>query len=144
MNFTDLPNEIIRKIICYLPQDKFVIGNMINKDIYAMKLNLMLIPWYIENLGAISDNDLPLIHRLTIYKYYISNDNPIVLPYELLEEINKLIGDASKYDKLYKWKEGKKLNYKERFINKILYENSTTKCWNFRIKLNRKLKALIY
>lgn len=136
MSILELPNEIIRKIITKLDIDHFKLFNIINKDILSLGLNKLLLPWKIEGYFPINKT-VPYSQRLHFYNNYIYgtpfNDNI----YEIIVELNRIIGDYTIYDHNYTNTYGA-----ERKLYYILHNIRGIK-YNRYIKDNLRVKALI-
>ena len=68
----NLPNEIFRKILGCFETQQFVLTNTICKHINQLKLNLLMIPYYIE--GAYSPKtDIKFERRMRFHENHLAN-----------------------------------------------------------------------
>ena len=110
MSFSQLPNELHRKIINFLPHGNFIIINQIDKRAHKMKLHLQLIPHTIE--GFYYNNR----HYIKSYNAYVQEQHVYTVELaglfkipgfvytctEMNEEIERIVGCSSKYDNPYR------------------------------------------
>ena len=110
MSYSQLPNELHRKIINFLPHGTFIIINQLNKRAHKMKLHLQLIPHTIE--GFYYNNR----QYIKSYNAYVQDQREYTMelavrfkmsPFiytcnEMVEELERILGCASKYDNPYR------------------------------------------
>ena len=136
MSILELPNEIIRKIITKLDTEHFKLFNTINKDIISFGLNKLLLPWKIEGYFPI-DKTVPYSQRLHFYNNYVYGTPFSDNIYEIIVELNRIVGDYTIYDHNYR-----NTHNSERKLYNTLHNIRGIK-YNRYIKNNIRVKALI-
>lgn len=90
------PNEILRKIICMLPINLFMMINKSCKHMYHMDLKKLLIPWGIE--GICNKNETISSSIRQRYLHVDRKRGPLYCMYYLLSQIAIINGDFCKWD----------------------------------------------
>ena len=136
MSLLELPTEIIRKIITTLDTDHFKLFNTINQNIISLGLNKLLLPWKIEGYYSINKT-ITYSERINFYNNYVYGTPFRDTIYEMIVELNKIIGDYTMYDNNYS-----DPHARERKQYRLLHNiNGIT--YNRYIKNNINVKALI-
>ena len=158
LNLIDnIPDEILRKILCYLPCNKFLIANSICKKIRSFNLIYLLIPWKLELLFPIlqniSEKERLLKHDYYFNRYKIISKNQgltnyrldaeklsfIVCSYDLIDSISRIIGDYTiwdSYDYIYTKKKSKCIMFKDNFYEKSFFKFINNKYSKYREEKN--------
>ena len=117
MNITNLPDEILRKIITTLPPNRYTVFNMVNTSIYKLGLVKLLIPWHIENYYGI-DYDISYTERRSLYYEFIYGIPLNDFFNDIIIELNKINGDYTYYDNnIYTIKKRKEKNLYRTLFN---------------------------
>ena len=95
-NILLLPDEILRKIICILPINLFVMINTSCSHLYYLKLNKLLLPWGLEGICKGDETLSPYTRRR-----YARMDNQrgvLYCMYDLIGQLALIIGDFTIWD----------------------------------------------
>jgi hypothetical protein len=136
MSILELPDEIIRKIICSLPPKMYISFNIVNKDIISFGLNKLLLPWKIEGYFPINKT-VTYSQRLDFYNNYVCGTPFSDNINEIIIELNRIVGDYTIYDHNYS-----NTHMCERKLYNTLH-NIRGITYNRYIKNNIRVKALI-
>lgn len=140
MNLLKIPEELLRKIICYLPPRQFISINNTCKTISNYNLNHLLIPWAIEALYDISDisDNIDIDTRMKDHKKYFKRYNKthselsyIINIYDLIDSINRILKIHTRWD------------IEEYLYKSKYYMSYYMKCPNF-TKKDANLKFPVY
>ena len=184
MSFSALPLELIRKIITQNDERSLLTASVVNKSINSMRLNKLLFPVQLENFFDIGiETPVNLIERKKMHKHIrdsarmilkrrittqkrgsIQKKNTKICPalflfhtYDYIETLNRMIGDATKYDSPYNIYEFRSAKFNWKVLGFIDYEHFTTtnksdknmNIWNnsktlgLKFASNKSLQALI-
>ena len=91
-----LPAELQRKIITRLPASKLKIAHHTCKELKELELTKLLTGWYLECLVGI-DNYISYKRR-KLYNDMNKKKGFLFCIYEMLESINKMVGDYTHWD----------------------------------------------
>lgn len=134
--FILLPDEIIRKIICELNVNNFIMMININWYIKHMNLSKLLLPWRLEGYYGINYY-VSIKERKDLYTDFINKINFIDMVNYITIEINKIMGDYTFYD--HNFEIGKRF---EKKLYKKLFNINPVK-YNRYLKDNLTIKAVI-
>ena len=91
-----LPAELQRKIITFLPAKKLKLIHHTCKELKELKLTTLLIGWYLECLTGL---DCYISYkRRVLFNQMNKKKGFLYCIYEMLESINKMIGDYTEWD----------------------------------------------
>jgi hypothetical protein len=95
-NILLLPDEILRKIICILPINLFMMVNTSCSQLYYLKLNKLLLPWGIEGICTKDETLSPYTRRR--YARMDRQRGVLYCMYDLIGQLAIIIGDCARWD----------------------------------------------
>jgi hypothetical protein len=144
MSFSELPSELIRKIITQNDESSLLNASVVNKMISSMGLNRLLFPVQLENFVDVGiDDSITLPQRKRMHKHIKDSairlfkrrktgtkkkDNEKIMlslfyTYDYIETLNQIIGDATKYDSPHSIYRMRKSQFNWKILGFMNYEH---------------------
>lgn len=135
MNFVSLPDELIRKILTMNTQTVLQRSAYLNRHIFGFRLHHLLLPKtlgvssYFD--GTMTEHDINWHYKYTRDMYepdrtedwYNTRDSFVVWCYDMIEIINRKIGDYSYYDAI--------------ILNKLVHDGTQNENYNHKDSIQK-------